>query len=148
MKTWQIYTLMGFVGCMVSLQAWNTYILSQHKAEKTSTRSVDNKKRKVTYREYCWKSIPKSELSEQKALKEALDIARSGKLDFTTAMDNLHSFLSEFMHDEEYVGTLCVTEDSVIIITKKNETKYFNPNDPDYIDPDDPFGTSSPEKKQ
>ena len=95
-----------------------------------------------------WKSIPKSELSEQKALKEALDIARSGKLDFTTAMDNLHSFLSEFMHDEEYVGTLCETEDSVIIITKKNETKYFNPNDPDYIDPDDPFGTSSPEKKQ
>lgn len=47
MKTWQIYILMGLAGCMVILQAWNTYALS-HFQEKTASRSPIYEYREIT----------------------------------------------------------------------------------------------------
>ena len=133
MKTWQIYTLIGLAGCMVILQTWNTYTLSHFQYEKTSAgiNLPQTKKRKVTYPEYYWRTIPKEKLSEKRASEEAHNMKENEGGGFITAMNKVHSLVA-VLNGEEYVGTLYETEDSVIIVTKRTITEYLAPDNPFY----------------
>lgn len=146
MKTWQIYTLIGFAACITVMQIWTTYLAVQStvgvpiKAEQYLKKIEINKKLNgyITTR-YYWKSIPKDELTEEYAQKEIDDIMKrgKGKIDLITAEENVHDLLI-YNHGEEYVGTLYETDNDVIIVTKKTETNYISPDDSLYTDPDNP----------
>lgn len=133
MKAYHIYTLMGLVGLLVILQAWNTYTLRQLQDEKTLARTnlPQTKKRKVTYPEYYWRTISKEKLSEKRASEEAINVKKNEGVSFITAVNKVHSLVT-MLNGEEYVGTLYETEDSVIIVTKRTITEYITPDNPFY----------------
>lgn len=146
MKTWHIYTIIGFTACITAMQTLTTYLAVQSMngsalkaAPHPEKKELNKQLNELTTTYYYWRIIPKDELTEEYVQTEIDndDLVKNGSVDRMTVEENLHRLLGP-ISDEEYVGTLYETDHDIIIVTKKTETHIIGPNDSFYTDPNDP----------
>lgn len=127
MKTWQTYTLISFAGCLVALQVWETYALTQIRAGQPAE-AVQEKKKKpsplpqktYTYSNYYWMALPKKHINALEGSLSAAEICKLGNLDIDEADDAARDL--NIPQDSTYVGTLYQDDDYVYIVIKKTHT--------------------------
>lgn len=133
MKTWHIYTLIGLAGCMVFFQVWSVLFESNRQIISTESVIQQQKKpaltqprstrKKVTYTKYYWDRIPKILMDEDLVFEEVRTKEKNKETnDPLSAFADAH----ELEFNGEYVGTLCETENDVIVLIKYTYTDYID----------------------
>lgn len=131
MKPWQIYTLLGLLVCLVTLQMIHVCVhvnspisdsnIVENKQSILNQHPVKPTKKTNTYDKYYWMELSKNEMTTTNAVSRALDFEREGDgIDIMTASDMAWEI--HIPSGATYMGTLYENDDNVYIIIKKTVT--------------------------